>query len=59
MISTIIGTAFVTLLRLIDLIIKRLWHMSAMGLIELFKRGLLDGYSTSKICFYEEYVFGT
>lgn len=36
----------------------RLGHMSEIGLAELSKRGLLDGYSIGKLKFCEHCVFG-
>ena len=36
----------------------RLGHMSENGMVELSKRGLLNGQSICKLKFYEHYVFG-
>jgi hypothetical protein len=36
----------------------RIGHMSALGLAELSKRGLLDGCHADTIDFYEHFVFG-
>ena len=61
--STITGDDVVASCSLLEDDITKLWHMhlghmSENGMIELSRRGLLDGQKTSKLQFYEHCVFG-
>ncbi|KAG8503336.1 hypothetical protein CXB51_001298 [Gossypium anomalum] len=61
--STVTGDAAVTSSSLSDDDITKLWHMclghmSENGMVELSKRGLLDGQGICKLNFYEHCVFG-
>ncbi|KAG8501115.1 hypothetical protein CXB51_003217 [Gossypium anomalum] len=61
--STVIGDAAVASSFLSDDDITKLWHMrlghiSENGMVELSKRGLLDGQGIYKLNFYEHCVFG-
>ncbi|KAG8486938.1 hypothetical protein CXB51_020500 [Gossypium anomalum] len=61
--STVTGDAAVPSSSLSDGDITKLWHMrlghmSENGMVELSKRGLLDGQGICKLNFCEHYVFG-
>ncbi|KAG8474900.1 hypothetical protein CXB51_031553 [Gossypium anomalum] len=61
--STVTGDAAVVSSSLSDDDITKLWHMrlghmSENGMVELSKRGLLDGQGICKLNFYEHCVFG-
>ncbi|KAG8497502.1 hypothetical protein CXB51_008962 [Gossypium anomalum] len=60
---TVTGDAAVASSSLLDDDITKLWHMrlghmSQNGMVELSKRGLLDGQGICKLNFCEHYVFG-
>ena len=61
--ATIIGDVVVASCSLSEDDITKLWHvhlrhMRENGMAELSRRALLDGQKTSKLHFYEHYVFG-
>ena len=61
--SIVTGDAAIASSSLSDDDMTKLWHMhlghmSESGLIELSKRGLLDGQGISKLKFCEHYIFG-